>query len=972
MEADGHFLENNTKLLQQHHPRVWEALKRYADEPIGEIRLAGEGKPTLWMKDDAGAEYFLHDTKNPEAELKDFFALVPENTTGTVIFVGMGLGYAPLAMLRSRTRMRHMLILEPKTGFFLQALRALDLGPLLTDSRVTFAVGPDINVPACMQPMSRALLLESTHILNHLSSARIFPQIYQNLYDEVYKQGNTLNVGGLTIRTFGRKFIENRLRHLSAIHHQHLLEHLLGAFSGKPAIIVAGGPSLNNNIHHLCAAKGKAVIIAVDTVLPALLAHGISPDFTTAIDMQDIVMEKIVDVSDRADTSLVCASWVSPTIPKIFPARQVYWAFAAKHMEKWISDMLGGRFLTNGAGTVAHLNMTTALLLGCSPIIFVGQDLAYTNRQDHAGHTSLTQKDDLTSLYERNEIQWVDGYGGQKVPTTRGWLSDKHHFEWMIAANPDRRFINSTEGGVRIEGAEEIDLRTALSTWCLDSIDIPAIIDKSHAGGKMPGRRKMMEEVGRLLRNIAGIEKDMDQLAAVSAKLQKEFTRLRNGGSGHSCFDSLPMELKRQVHTLDTLNDRLDKSIVWALLDEVTMEGLLQSERLNHELRQLEGRPEKYLEWIGKSIERFLLINRCRGDVLKPFKQQLKTVLERLRRENLLLKKLQEKDPRSGRYLLELLSLYYEDGDHVLLQRAIEAIDPKEARNAEISFYLGAVAAHQSLFEKAESRFAEALALDASLAARIEDCRRRLADRYITFSREWERNDRDVARRLLFKGLRHCPGHPVLGKTLAGQAAELLRQADEAAEKKTPAPQAEAFRPWCEALTAIPGLVAVIGAEKAALLYRHYGHGLVAENRHARAAEAFAAAADLSPDDPALYIFLADAAFAADDPDRGVACLDKAVSLDRRYAQFWETMGDNLAAAGQPRDAVSAYERCLLTMPEHFILFKKIGDCYMAMEQPQAALTAYRHFKAKTTGNNPAGPDDSGLGKEVSSHGTSC
>lgn len=43
-------------------------------------------------------------------------------------------------------------------------------------------------------------------------------------------------------------------------------------------IVVAAGPSLNKNINELKKAKGKSLIIAVDTALKPLLRAGIVPD----------------------------------------------------------------------------------------------------------------------------------------------------------------------------------------------------------------------------------------------------------------------------------------------------------------------------------------------------------------------------------------------------------------------------------------------------------------------------------------------------------------------------------------------------------------------------------------------------------------------------------------------------------------------------------------------------------------------
>ncbi len=948
MEPVSNHFQNNMHLLEIHHSNIWEQIRNHTGNLRAEIRMAKDGNPNLLIRGKNGEEFLLHDDNAPQSELDQYFNLVSEDSNGVVLYIGMGLGYTPLGMLQKRKKVRHFVIFEPEPDIFIQALTVMDLSALLTDKRVLFAIGSGLDVSQALAPIGRALALENLHILNHLPSVAVNPEAYRNLHDECYKLGNTINVSGMTTRTFGRKFVENRLTHMSAIHHQRLLEHLKDAFTGKPALIVASGPSLNKNIHLLPQAKGKAVMIGVDTVLPALLKNGIMPDFTTAIDMQDIVIEKMVDVSTATNgTSLVCASWVSPTIPKNIAFRQIYWTFAAKHMEMWLNDLLGGKILTSGAGTVAHLSFTTAVMLGCSPIIFVGQDLAYTDRLDHAQHTSLSQKDDLASLYAQNAIQWVEGYGGISVPTTRGWLSDKHHFERTMAALPDIKFINATEGGVRLEGTEELSLQEALSRYCKSEFDIEEIVRRTEQEVRMTDRSRMAEEFKRQLKSIGGMEKDISRMENLCAKNTASIRSLRKQGRAYTHFDMLPLPLKQRITESDAVNKRMDKAHIWKLLDEVTMEGLFQSERLNHEINQLEGKPERYLEWLEKNIERFVFISQCRREVLAPVKQQLKHLSFRLKRESVLLEKNGSSPALNPNDFLELLRLYYEDSDHILLAKTIADLCPDNSESAEISFYLGAIAAHQSQFNRAENHWSRATALDSTWSDRIAQCRRKLGDQYLGFSREWERNDRDVSRRMLFKGLRHCPDHPEIGTILAKQADDLLTKVQSNADKDAAAELTEKFKPWCAQMNVDPKLGMTIGPRKAAALYRHYGRTLTAAEEYRLAAEAFAAAVALTPDDPDLYLSLADAAFFLDDLDRGVEYLDKAVTLDRRYAEFWEKMGDNLACSARPRDAVAAYERCLLSMPERIVLLKKIGDCHMALDQPEAALEAYKYYKVK-------------------------
>ncbi len=393
------FYDSNLSLLKKHHPHVWKTMTESPPEPVGEVFMSPNGKLNLRVENGEGKVIDLHIATDPEAEVPQFLDLVPENSTGVVILLGMGLGYTPLALLQQRPHIRHLAVFELEPGIFKQALHYMDLSSGLSDPRLILSITRNPEVPKVLAPATRALQLEAIHTLRHLPSFSINNSAYKELNDKLFECVNMFNIGGATKLAFGSDFISNRLTHLSSIHHNHLLESLKDAFSGIPAILVAGGPSLDKNIHLLRKAKDKAVIIAVDTVLPALLAQSISPNFVTSIDPQDLTYEKFADVAPiTKGVSLICMPWVAPKVPKIFPAENVLWAFSQMAIEQWLNTLLDGKILTGGASTVAHLNLTTAIIMGCSPIIFLGHDLSYTGAKDHAENCVLTGNNRINNL----------------------------------------------------------------------------------------------------------------------------------------------------------------------------------------------------------------------------------------------------------------------------------------------------------------------------------------------------------------------------------------------------------------------------------------------------------------------------------------------------------------------------------------------------------------------------------------------
>ncbi len=208
------------------------------------------------------------------------------------------------------------------------------------------------------------------------------------------------------------------------------------------------------------------------------MSHGIKPDFVGSIDMQPITYEKYGNhASNLSEVSLVCAPWVTPKVSKCLNVERVFWLFSQNDMEIWLNSLLGGRLTFPGAGTVAQLNFYTAILLGCSPIIFVGQDFAFSDDQSHAENIVLTSQQKVQKLLAENkELHHVPGTLGGTVVTDRSFLSMKQTFEATIRTNPNT-YINATEGGAHIEGTKVMPLHEALADFCRSRADVDCHAD---------------------------------------------------------------------------------------------------------------------------------------------------------------------------------------------------------------------------------------------------------------------------------------------------------------------------------------------------------------------------------------------------------------------------------------------------------------------------------------------------------------
>ncbi|MDD5759119.1 MAG: DUF115 domain-containing protein [Desulfobulbaceae bacterium] len=942
-EPDQDFFKINLGLLKKHHPDLWRRLQDNPPRPTGEIVFSPQGRPNLQVQNIHGEAVTFHRESDPKAEISQFFTLVPPDATGFVVFLGMGMGYAPLAFLEERTSLNRIVIIELDDGVFWQALQAMDLAPLLKNPRVTLLVGANPDIAERLGVFIAALATESIYILEHFGAFAFDRDSYVRLKDDFYLFANAMNISGSTMKAYGKTFVANRFRQLTGIGHDYFLDSLRGAFAGTPAILVAGGPSLNKNIHLLEQAKNKAVIIAVDAAAPPLLARGVKPDFVGSIDMQPLTYEKYGDhASDLAGVSLVCAPWVTPKVPKFLNVERVLWLFSHNDMERWLNSLLGGKLTFPGAGTVAQLNFYTAILLGCSPIIFVGQDFAFSEDQSHADNIVLSStKEVQKQLNENNELHHVPGTLGGTVITNRAYLGMKHTFEETIRTNPNT-YINATEGGAHIEGTRVMPLHHVLAEFCQDgSTTVATRITDKLEQATPPNIPLLNKEFRATLKAGQLLSKQIGQSDKIGRRILGELGKLDRRSAQYSCFAHLPQGIQKQLAQNDMLHGQIDQSPTWHLLQDMTAEGLRDTERMKVAIEQLADDPRKYLQWIRKSMDRLLAVNKVRRQVLADFLARISQTIKNFEIEQELLRP--EKATLEDR--LALARQYLFTGDIRLARSLLEKLLPDNVESAEIHFLLGKIAALQGDFTAADDYFSQTRFLSPSLGTEIDVFRHECAEEYLTLSRQIRaEGSHAISNMLLLKGARYDCSHVSLRQEISAALAQDL------AEVAAGTLDADVVRFWYENLILDPRLAKVLSLGQLAALRFAQGQLWFDEQKFLDALAEFEHAAAVAPNEPRFQIAIFEAAFNCLDFDRAIAALGLAVTLDRSLAGHWEELGDLLLSVPRPSDALAAYEQCFAVQPEQVRLLKKIGDCYLAMNQLEAAREAYLFYQQKTIG----------------------
>lgn len=242
-----------------------------------------------------------------------------------------------------------------------------------------------------------------------------------------------------------------------------------------PAFVVSAGPSLNKNIKELKRAKNKSFIIAVDTAVKPLLREGIVPDMFATLD--GLKPLELVKTEQARNLPLLTMVTAANAILDYHTGKKFFYDEGYEYVRKMFE--MNGKKLEGfpTGGSVATLAFSLTCHLGFRKIIFVGQDLAYTDNKSHADGTFQ----DAMPEEDTEEFIKVPGNYETEVPTLKNLDSYRKWFgeyvEWWTRGHKTV-FINATEGGARIEGTELMTLSEVIDRECIKEVDVSACIDR--------------------------------------------------------------------------------------------------------------------------------------------------------------------------------------------------------------------------------------------------------------------------------------------------------------------------------------------------------------------------------------------------------------------------------------------------------------------------------------------------------------
>jgi hypothetical protein len=394
-----------------------------------------------------------NETRRNAVKAVEFLDSTNAAKEGVFVVMGMGKGYFAHEVASRLDNGHIMAVYEPNTGIFKHAMSRLDLAPILGNEKVFLALGDSFDgtwIHLCHYKMLNGKLWLVRHKNFHNGDRELCDKFYEKFISEkrVADINMTTQVG------LGKKFINSIMENIPALVTRDGVVSLKGMLGGKPAMVVASGPSLDDTIDHVKAAKGKMCVIAVDTALPHLLSHGVVPDIVTGIDPLSDNNALVKDARCR-EIPLACVAQYTPRIVKEYPGRVFIAGMPGNqifHWLQWYWEDKGN--IDCFGGSVSHFAYGLAEYMGAGDIVLVGHDYSYKSKW-YCGTTSelLHSEVGLQVPDETLGAPQEKNVAGEMVYTRPTLLSFRTALENRISQFP-RRVINLSPCGLPIAGTE--------------------------------------------------------------------------------------------------------------------------------------------------------------------------------------------------------------------------------------------------------------------------------------------------------------------------------------------------------------------------------------------------------------------------------------------------------------------------------------------------------------------------------------
>lgn len=500
--------ESNLNVLGQRHGDIYTKITAEDfswDTSGAAVELAKNGEQIVKLRREDNW-VALNSSYNPSAEAKRFMAEYLTMPEGTMLAMfGLANGAFVREFIEQSSKNVTILIYEPSIDVFMQVMQNIDITDILEDKRVWLVV-EGINTYRFNLLLQWCISCQNLDLNQHVLLP-VYQQYFEESCHSVIKMMKDkyaqLQIDMNTLKVFGSRICYTNLNNLrflegcrSGVDYKNLFP------QDMPAIVVSAGPSLEKNMMLLKEAKGKALILAVDSALPVIMGKGIIPDMVISVDMQKPLrlfqVDGLKDIPFLADAAMNTdvLEYLQPSNLIFYSSDTMLWEDLFEAEQSELEHVYAG-------GSVALDAMVCLLNWGFKTIIMIGQDLTFTGNKIHAGEAERDWSKHDRKLFKIKDIH------GEEVYTQADYYSFIKCIETFAYTHPDTKFIDATEGGAYKENTEIMTFRDAIDQYCVKEYDVAKY---THAPRRLfvdDAYEKVSERLCKMKENLLALEKEL-------------------------------------------------------------------------------------------------------------------------------------------------------------------------------------------------------------------------------------------------------------------------------------------------------------------------------------------------------------------------------------------------------------------------------------------------------------------------------
>ena len=463
-------LINNINILKNISNDTWEEIKKYEEEKSrgNIVEESRSGKNTLKVKVDNKYVY-LHSKYDPEREADTLVENLDIDEESSIIFYGTGLGYHIEKILEDKPNIKYY-IYEPIPELLYSFLERVDLSRVKNKNLMGISVGdkiPESLLKFININVKNIKVIElNSHINYYKEEYKLFSR---NLADIIKNK----KMGIRTNYAFQKRWIVNSLKNFKELlDTPNIILEKKNKFKNKPAILVAAGPSLNEEIENLryIREKGLAYIFSVGSAINTLIENNIHPHAATTYDPTEknqVVFEKVKERGIK-DIPIIFGSSVGYETLENYPGDKYHMITSQDSIGNfYLKSLKGDISIVQDAPSIAVVTLQLLAYMGFSKIYLVGQNFAYVGNKNHSEGVDYSKEIKEEELKKALRVKNVYG---EEVLTNEGYNSMRNQMEAYIKVIDTIEVINTTKGGAHIEGTVFRELKDCVDEYLEENI----------------------------------------------------------------------------------------------------------------------------------------------------------------------------------------------------------------------------------------------------------------------------------------------------------------------------------------------------------------------------------------------------------------------------------------------------------------------------------------------------------------------